>query len=499
LILAVSVRWISAGLYCIARKSEAVGSATGSVEDTGYLEHEFERWLAPFLDALSNKKQRKWAPVYMRGLLGPGERKSVEPMAGRIAPDDGEQLHHFLCTSGWDPAPLERMLAEKAQQMVGGSDAVLIVDDTTLLKQGHHSVGVARQYSGAAGKRANCQTLVSLTLAQDEVPVCVGLKLFLPREWIDDTKRLDKAGVPEDEEHRAYQTKMEIALREIDRVRSAGIVFGMVLADAGYGMSAEFRRALSDCGLTWAVGISRIQRVYPTDVEVHMPRVKPGARARKHPVPNREREPAEDVLAKKRWRSITWRTGTKGPLTARFAATRVVVADGVADALNHHLPGEEAWLVGELRASGERKYYLANHPSTTTLRTLAAAIKARWSCEQAHQQMKEELGLDHFEGRSWTGLHHHALMTMISFAFLQHLRLTEVRGRGENRRVSQSHSLRTQVHSRGTTTTTDAACDSTHADQHATRPIRSLATTQRAAMSEMPRTAELPAACVNLT
>ncbi|MGI8765941.1 MAG: IS701 family transposase [Gemmatimonadaceae bacterium] len=462
-------------MYCTASKSKAVESAVGSVGDW---EREFERWLTPFLEALAHKKQRKWAPVYMRGLLGPGERKSIEPMAERVAPDDGEQLHHFLCTSCWDPSPLERTLAEKAQQMVGGQGAVLIVDDTTLLKKGHHSVGVARQYSGAAGKRANCQTLVSLTLAQDEVPVCVGLKLFLPREWTDDVTRMDDAGVPEREDVRndvrTYQTKMEIALREIDRVRAAGVTFDMVLADAGYGSGAEFRHALSDRGFTWAVGIPRIQKVYPADVAVHMPRRKPGSRARKHPVPNRERESAEDVLASTHWRSVTWRTGTKGPLTARFAAKRVVVADGVADAFNHHLPGEEAWLVGELRASGERKYYLTNHATTTTLRTLAAAIKARWSCEQAHQQMKEELGLDHFKGRSWTGLHHHALMILISFAFLQHLRLTDVRGRGENQRVSSS---RSRSHSRGATTRANTPRDPTHANQRAAPATRSLTAT----------------------
>lgn len=473
----------------MASKSKTVESAA---ESDGDWEREFERWLTPFLEALGHKKQRKWAPVYMRGLLGPGDRKSVEPMAERVAPDDSQQLHHFLCTSCWDPSPLERTLAEKAQQMVGGPDAVLIVDDTTLLKQGKHSVGVARQYSGAAGKRANCQTLVSLTLAQDEVPVCVGLKLFLPREWTDDVLRLEKAGVPEREDARTYQTKMEIALREIDRVRAAGMVFGMVLADAGYGMSAEFRHALSARDLTWAVGIARIQKVYPADVAVHMPPTKPGGRARKHPIPNRERESAEGVLASTRWRSVTWRTGTKGPLTARFAATRVVVADGVADAFNHHLPGEEAWLVGELRASGERKYYLANHPPTTTLRTLAAAIKARWSCEQAHQQMKEELGLDHFEGRSWAGLHHHALMTMISFAFLQHLRLTEVRGRKKNRRVSHSH-----TDSRRTSATTNTPRNSAPANQHAANTTRSLTANHRATMSEMPRAPELSAARVN--
>lgn len=141
------------------------------------------------------------------------------------------------------------------------------------------------------------------------------------------------------------------------------------------------------------------------------------------------------MLGRARWRRVTWRTGAKGPLSARFAAVRIVVADGTQNAGGHHLPGEAAWLVGEWRDTGEPKYYLTNHPLRTALRTLATAIKARWSCEQAHQQRKEELGLDHFEGRTWLGLHHHASMTLISFAFLQHLRLrelTRVRRRGEN-------------------------------------------------------------------
>ncbi|MGI8510912.1 MAG: IS701 family transposase [Gemmatimonadaceae bacterium] len=419
----------------MARKSEAV-------EGTGYWEREFQRWLSPFLEALGHKNRRKWAPVYMRGLLGPGDRKSIEPMAERVAPDDGEQLHHFICTSCWDPAPLERTLAEKAQQLVGGPDAVLIIDDTTLLKQGKHSVGVARQYSGAAGKRANCQALISITLSQREVPVCIALRLFLPEEWTRDSARMDEAEIPEDgaQERRRYRTKGEIALEELDRVRTAGVTFGAVLADAGYGTSAEFRRALSARGLTWAVGIVRSQKVYPRDVGLYMPPTKPGGRPRKHPVPTHKSEAAELVLERARWRSVTWRTGTKGPLKARFAACRVVVGDGIQNSSAQHLPGEEAWLVGEWRSNGERKYYLTNHPSKTSLKMLAAAIKARWSCEQAHQQMKEELGLDHFEGRSWIGLHHHALMTMISFAFLQHLRLTDVRGREKNQIANTSAS-----------------------------------------------------------
>jgi SRSO17 transposase len=142
--------------------------------------------------------------------------------------------------------------------------------------------------------------------------------------------------------------------------------------------------------------------------------------------------PADHVLAAARWRRLTWRTGTKGPLSARFAAVRVVVADGTQNAGGQHLPGEAAWLVGEWRDTGEKKYYLTNHPPQTPLRALASAITARWSCEQAHQQLKEELGLDHFEGRTWLGLHHHALLTLISFAFLQHLRLEEIRRRGGN-------------------------------------------------------------------
>ena len=179
----------------------------------------------------------------------------------------------------------------------------------------------------------------------------------------------------------------------------------------------------------------RTQTVYPADVKLHLPRAATG-RPRTHPVPTQPRQRAADVLAGVRWRRVTWRAGTKGPLAARFAAVRVRIADGPQAPRTDHLPGEVAWLVGEWRSSGERKYYLANHPERTPLRTLAATIKARWSCEQAHQQLKEALGLDHFEGRSWIGLHHHVLLTQIAFAFLQHLRLRDVsaaaRGRGEN-------------------------------------------------------------------
>lgn len=413
-------------------------------------EQEFTAWLTPFLVALGDRRRARWAPVYVRGLLAPGERKSVEPLAARVAPGDYQQLHHFVSGARWDPAPLEALLAAEAERLVGGPDAVLIVDDTALPKQGRHSAGVARQYAGVLGKTANCQVLVSLTLARAEVPVPVALRLFLPEAWTDDAARCRAAGVPED--RLAFRSKPDLALAEIDRVVAAGVTFGLVLADAGYGMSRDFRTGLTARGLTWAVGLLPQQRVYPADVTVRRPRRRRGpgrtGRPRTRPEPTRPATGAAELLATARWRRVTWRDGTKGPLAARFAAVRVRVAEGATVAHSQRLPGEaEVWLVGEERATGERKYYVSNLPGATTRTALVRAIKARWVCEQAHQQLKEELGLDHFEGRSWAGLHRHALLTMISGAFLQHLRLGALRaapdaaappataasGRGKNR------------------------------------------------------------------
>jgi len=277
---------------------------------------------------------------------------------------------------------------------------------------------------------------VSLTLARDEVPVMVALRLFLPESWTSDAARLKRAGVPV--EYRAARTKPEIALAEIDRVIAAGVRLGCVLADAGYGLSAPFRQGLTTRGLAWAVGVPRHLKVYPVDVQLIWPRTKVRGRPRKRHVPDVLSMPAEDMLADTKWRTVSWRSGTKGRLKARFAAVRVRTADGppqrIWDKGQQHLPGDEAWLVGEHRTSGEKKYYLANLPAEMDLRSLAATIKARWICEQAHQQLKEELGLDHFEGRSWPGLHRHALMTMIAYAFLQHRRLAQVGRKKKNQR-----------------------------------------------------------------
>jgi SRSO17 transposase len=389
-------------------------------------ERELERWCAPYLDAFEHKVRRRWAPVYLRGLLLPGERKSIEPIVERVAPAEKEQLHHFVATSTWDTAPIEIVHADRCNELVGGPDAHLIIDDTALPKKGVHSVGVAHQYCGALGKSANCQSLVSLTLARDEVPVPIALRLYLPEVWASDQERRAKARVPDDV---SFRTKWRIALDEIDRLLEHKVQFGDVLADAGYGCCAEFRSELSKRKLLWTVGIPSNQTVYPTSVRVRPP--KPKRTSGKQPTRGTPSEKSQSVaefikeLGPSVIRKVTWRKGTKGPLSGRFAMARVRPADGPRSREIHgHLPGDEVWLIAEFRAD-ETKYYLSNLPASASFKTVVSSIKARWSCEQMHQQMKEELGLDHFEGRSWHGLHHHAVLGMIAFAFLQHLRLRE--------------------------------------------------------------------------
>ncbi len=425
---------------------------------------ELERWLKPFLERLGHKTRRRMCPVYISGLIGPGDRKSIQPMAERLALGAYDQLHHFVSAGVWDVAPVETELLVQADKLVGGRDAVLVIDDTAVVKKGTHSVGVASQYCSALGKIANCQTLVSLTLARGEVPVMAAMRLFLPESWTNDGSRLKRGGVPV--AYRTARTKPEVALAEIDRAIAAGMRFGCVLADAGYGSSARFRQGLTVRKLSWAVGIARHLKVYPADVLMIRPvtpRAPPRRGRPRGRIPDTLSVAAEDVLATATWQNISWRTGTKGKLRARFAAVRVRVADGspqrINDKTHQHVPGEQAWLVGEHRASGEKKYYLANLPAKTDLHALAATIKARWICEQAHQQLKEELGLDHFEGRSWQGLHRHALMTMIAYAFLQHRRLATTRRKKKNQRSTPSanSARRTPCHSRALSSTTSTA------------------------------------------
>ncbi len=307
---------------------------------------DLDAWLVPFLAAMGRKTRRTWAPLYLRGLLGPGDRKSLQPMAARLGLPGHDQLQHFIASPAWDDGPLWAELTRTADRLVGGSDACLVIDDTALPKKGTRSVGVARQYCGHLGKKANCQSLVSLTLARGEVPVPVCLHLFLPEEWVANPKRCQRAGVPEAAV--VPQSKGEIALAELDRLQAEGVRFGVVLADAGYGCSAVFRHGLDARGLTWAVGIAKNQKVYDPDVRL----VEPGGRARR-PVPDQEPQEAEAVLAALPWRRVAWRQGTKGALAARFAMTRVRVGDGPIWGNNRHLraPRSGWWASGAPRAS----------------------------------------------------------------------------------------------------------------------------------------------------
>ena len=214
---------------------------------------DLERWLAPFLSAFRHKSRSRMCPVYIAGLIGAGDRKSVQPMAARDGDVGYDQLHHFIASGVWDAAPLEKALLAEADRMVGGANAWLIVDDTALPKKGSHSAGVAPQYASSLGKTANCQSLVSLTLASREVPVMLRLRLFLPEGWTSNPERMAQARIPED--RRAALSKPEIAIEEIDHVIASGVHFGRVLADSGYGSSGPFRQALSARGLLWAVGL----------------------------------------------------------------------------------------------------------------------------------------------------------------------------------------------------------------------------------------------------
>jgi SRSO17 transposase len=389
-------------------------------------------------------------PTYIAGLIGPGDRKSVQPMAARDGAVNYDQLHHFIASGVWDSAPLEAALPAEADRLVGGGKSWLIIDDTCLPKKGEHSVGVAPQYASSLGKTANCQSLVSVTLASREVPVMVGLRLFLPEVWTDDPWRMARAHVPTD--RRTALSKPEIAIEEIDRVLAAGLRFGCVLADAVYGSGGPFRQALSQRGLAWAVGLSRRQNVCPSDTCLVFPEAA-GGRPGKYHIPDRVAVSAETMLDKETWHKVSWRRGTKGRLSCQFAACRVRVADGhrhrMGDGRVQAMPGgEEVWLIGERRATGEQKYHASNLPADTTLKALASAIKARWVCEQAHQQFKEELGLDHSEGRSWTGLHRHALMTMIAYAFIQSRRLKAAGRKKKNPRTAAAtdHACRQASH-----------------------------------------------------
>ncbi|MBZ9752825.1 IS701 family transposase [Deinococcus sp. HMF7620] len=382
----------------------------------------FPTWFEPFQVHLHHKARRRLAALYVQGLCSVSHRKSIVPMADLVAPGDEDRFQHFITDSPWSTAALEPLLFQRANQMLGGKGAVLIIDDTCLTKSGTKSVGVTKQYSGQVGGLTQCQCLISLTLAQHDLPVPVSLRLFLPRDWTGNAQRMVDAGVPE--EHQHALSKWAVAIDELDRV-SPHLNFGMVLADAGYGANAPFRQALSDRNLHWSVGIYRSQKAYPADVQLLLSLKPVHGRQSKYPTPSHPRQTVEEMLADAVWHQVLWRQGTKAALSGRFAAKYVCLADGTEYRQGQHLPSQSAWIIGEERRGGERKYYACNLPPETALHHLVEGTKRRWACELTHRELKQEVGLDHFEGRSWRGLHHHALLCMVALLFLQWLRLSQ--------------------------------------------------------------------------
>ena len=374
-----------------------------------------EQFLADLLGPLGRRERRHWGSVYVRGLLLDGERKSIEPMARRLAEGNVQAMQQLIGQSPWAWAPVwerlaQRMTAELAPEPVG------VIDDTGFPKQGRHSVGVERQYSGTLGKTANCQVAVSLHHAGPEESTILGWRLYLPQSWTGDAERRDPAGIPETVE---FRTKWQLALELIDEARAWGLPPRVVLADAGYGEVTEFREGLEARKLPYAVGVSSSLGVWTAVPRLH--KLKPRGRGRPPTAyhygaqrPCSVREVADKAGG---WKQVRWREGTKGWLESRFSAGRVQPSHGFNEGQPPH---KEVWLLVEW-PRGEKeptRYFLCDLPKHYTLRRLVRLTKGRWKVEQDYQQLKEELGLDHYEGRSWTGWHHHVTLVMLAHAFL---------------------------------------------------------------------------------
>ncbi|MGA7520938.1 MAG: IS701 family transposase [Acidobacteriaceae bacterium] len=365
--------------------------------------------------------------LYCTGLLLPGERKSVEPMAARLAPENvrrmHQSLHHLVSTAAWEDEVLLRRVRDSVLPPMTRKDPVVawIVDDTGLPKKGSHSVGVARQYCGQTGKQDNCQVAVSLSVATWQASLPIAWRLYLPEIWAGDPERRNKAGVPEGVR---FRTKLEIALDQIRQAIAQGLPQGTILADPAYGNDTGFREALAAMKLDYVVGVQSTTTVWPPGAGPLSPPPWKGGRGRPA---HRLRRDAEHAPASAKqvalslpataWKTVAWRQGSRRPLRSRFAAVRVRPAHR-----DHklHQPRAEEWLLIEWpREEAEpRKYWLSNLPASVPLRKLAALAKQRWIIERDYQELKQELGLGHFEGRGWRGFHHHATLAIAAYGFL---------------------------------------------------------------------------------
>jgi SRSO17 transposase len=363
---------------------------------------------------------------YCKGLLLPGERKSIEPMAARLDPANvdpmRQSLHHVVAKAPWsDEALLGQVRSQVMPAMEKDGPVVAwIVDDTGFPKKGKHSVGVTRQYCGQVGKQENCRVAVSLSVATWSLSLPIAYRLYLPKEWTDDKKRRAKAEVPREIE---FQTKPEIALDQIRAAAAAEVAPGIVLADAAYGINTEFRAGITELGLEYVVGVQSSLTVWQPGKQPlpPKPRGKMGRRPRRL-----QRSPDHQPVSVKQlaislppatFRQLTWREGTERKLQSRFAAVRVRPAHRDYERAE---PRAEEWLLIEW-PKGEAepiKYWLSTLPPETKLKELVKIAKHRWIIERDYQELKQELGLGHFEGRNWRGFHHHATLCIAAYGFL---------------------------------------------------------------------------------
>ena len=382
-----------------------------------------EQFLGDLLEPLGRSERRQGSAVYVRGLLLDGERKSIEPMAARLPEGNVQALQQLIGQSPWPWAPVWERLARR---MTGelAPDPVWVLDDTGFPKQGRHSVGVERQYSGTLGKTANCQVAVSLHQVGPEESTILGWRLYLPESWIQNAERRAEAGIPEAV---GFRTKWQLALELIDQALAWGLRGRVVLADTAYGEVTEFREGLEARGRPYVVGVPSPLGVWTKPPRVHQ--LKARGRGRPPSVYHygEQRPPSVREVAEKArgWKQVRWREGTKGWLESRFYACRVQPSHGFKAGRPPH---KEVWLLVEWpRAEKEpTKYFLCDLPVPYPLRRLVRIAKGRWKIEQDYQQLKEELGLDHYEGRSWTGWHHHVTLVMLAHAFLT---LEKLRGK----------------------------------------------------------------------
>jgi SRSO17 transposase len=380
------------------------------------------RWLEPFQRCFGHRAQRLALRTYVQGVFSDSDRKSMQAMLARVTqPVSYQAFQHFITDAPWDADRIWRRLLEILPERRG----VLILEGTSFPKQGPHSVGVARQYCGALGKIANCQVAVTAALWTGARAWWLGVLLYLPQAWIDDGDRRAAARIPTTV---SFQEKWRQALTLIRRARAAGLHVTAVLADAEFGDITAFRRTLHQWRLPYAVGVSRHLTVFRGTPAVYIPRSPLTGRPRSQLVLVTATRPITVralavTLPARAWHRVTWRNGTNRPCAARFAAVRVTPAN---EWRNRRL-APEVWLLCEqdLGLTPRIKYFFVHLPAAAPLKQLVRLAHQRWAIEQQYQELKTELGLDHFEGRSYPGWHHHVVLTAVAYAFLQRERMRQ--------------------------------------------------------------------------